>query len=92
LESHLLKPFLYFNNRKCWNNIQYTQIKIHLIQSVSCFGQEWRSQQFFRYAMFKLLLLGYLLQKKVEISPNASGFIWFYLKSSHISFFLIKLN
>ena len=77
LECHLLKPFLYFNDMKRWHYIQYTQIrKEHSIQSVFYFWQDRSSQKFFRYEMFKLLLLSYLLQKKVWISTNTSNLFW----------------
>ena len=93
LERHLLEPSLYFDGAKRGHYIRYTQIrKEHSIRSVSCFRHERSSRQFFRYVMFKLSLLGYLLQEKVGISANVSRYIWSSLKCSHISFFLIKLN
>jgi hypothetical protein len=93
LEHHFLEPSLYFDGAKRGHYIWYTQIrKEHSIRSVSCFRHERSSRQFFRYVMFKLSLLGYLLQEKVGISANVSRYIWSSLKCSHISFFLIKLN
>ena len=80
LELHLLKLFLYSNDRKRWNNIQYTQIrKEHLIVSFLFLTRKELLTIFQVCNVQTAVTWLFIAKKKLGLAPmhqDTSDFIW----------------